>query len=403
VGSSGEGGAKPHRRNFGEAVENLTGSGEYHWMAGNFLKYGAAEAAFGSKNASDIPVDAHQLIALCAPRPTFISYGVPEKGDALWLDQQGSYMATLAAGPLFRLLGARDTGVTEDYRTAKMPPVNTGLLDGELAWRQHDGGHEDRSNMSSFIGWANRLVKHAPPPVPADEPRVRADRNSHLAHQQLVAKAKSGGIDVYFLGDSITRRWGALDYPDFLAHWRQSFHGWNAANFGWGADRTENILWRLENGELDGVDPKVIVLLAGTNNVGKEPADDARIADIARGLQAIVAACRRKAPSATIVLTAIFPRNDAPVMPAIERLNARLAKLADGRTVRFLDVNHKLADAKGVLYEGMMVDALHPSLKGYAVWAAGLKPILTELLGPPAATDHAPPPTGDPSAAPKGR
>jgi hypothetical protein len=99
VGSSGEGGAKPHRRNFGEAVENLTGSSEYHWMAGNFLKYGAAEATFGSKNAGDIPVDSHELIALCAPRLTFISYGIPERGDAKWLDQQGSFMAAVAAGP----------------------------------------------------------------------------------------------------------------------------------------------------------------------------------------------------------------------------------------------------------------------------------------------------------------
>jgi len=160
VGSSGEGGAKLHRRNFGEAVENLTGSGEYHWMAGNFLKYGAAESVFGSKNAGDIPVDAHQLIALCAPRLTFISYGIPERGDALWLDQQGSYMATVAAGPVFRLLGARDLGVTEDYRTAQKPEVNAGLLDGELAWRQHDGGHEDRTNMKHFIAWANKFIKH---------------------------------------------------------------------------------------------------------------------------------------------------------------------------------------------------------------------------------------------------
>jgi hypothetical protein len=165
VGSSGEGGAKLHRRNFGEAVENLTGSGEYHWMAGNFLKYGTAESTFGSKNAGDIPVDAHQLIALCAPRLTFISYGIPERGDANWLDQQGSYMATVAAGPVFRLLGARDIGEKEDYRTAKMPPVNTGLLDGELAWRQHDGGHEDRSNMKYFIAWANKFIKHTPPPA----------------------------------------------------------------------------------------------------------------------------------------------------------------------------------------------------------------------------------------------
>lgn len=155
VGSSGAGGAKPHRRNFGEAVENLTGSGQYHWMAGNFLKYGAAEAAFGSRNASHLPVDSHQLIALCAPRPTFISYGIPAKGDAHWLDQQGSYMASVAAGAVFRLLGVRDLGDPSDYRAARMPPYNTGLLHGELAWRQHDGGHEDRSNMKHFIVWAN--------------------------------------------------------------------------------------------------------------------------------------------------------------------------------------------------------------------------------------------------------
>jgi len=163
VGSSGEGGTKPHRRNFGESVENLTSSGAYHWMAGNFLEYGAAESVFGAKTANDIPVDAHELIALCAPRPTFISYGIPERGDANWLDQQGSFMATVAAGPVFRLLGARDLGIADDYRSAKMPAYNTGLLDGELAWRQHDGGHEDRSNMKYFISWANKLIHHTPP------------------------------------------------------------------------------------------------------------------------------------------------------------------------------------------------------------------------------------------------
>ena len=211
VGSSGEGGAKLHRRHFGEAVESLTGSGEYHWMAGNFLKYGAAESSFGSKNAGNLPVDAHMLIALCAPRFTFISYGIPERGDALWLDQQGSYMAAVAAGPAFRLLGARDLGEKEDYRTAQMPPVNTGLLDGELAWRQHDGGHEDRSNMKRFIAWANKLIKHSPPASPAEnsepesrsnhqagsasQPQPRTDANSRLAHVQLVQKARQGGID----------------------------------------------------------------------------------------------------------------------------------------------------------------------------------------------------------------
>ena len=160
IGSSGEGGAKLHRRNWGEAVENLTGSGEYHWMAGNFLKYGASEATFGARTPGDLPVDAHELIALCAPRLTFVSYGVPEKGDAKWLDHQGSFMAAVAAQPVFRLLGAKDLGVKEDYHTAKMPPVNVGLLDGQLAWRQHDGGHTDGPNWKYFIPWADKFRHH---------------------------------------------------------------------------------------------------------------------------------------------------------------------------------------------------------------------------------------------------
>ena len=106
VGSSGKGGATLLRRNFGEAVESLTG-GEYYWMAGNFIKYGASDATFGSKTPGDIPVDSNELIALCAPRLTFISYGIPEKGDAKWLDQQGSFMATVDASRVFTLLGAK--------------------------------------------------------------------------------------------------------------------------------------------------------------------------------------------------------------------------------------------------------------------------------------------------------
>lgn len=167
IGSSGEGGAKLHRRNWGEAVENLTGSGEYHWMAGNFLKYGAADATFGSKNAGDLPVDAHELLALCAPRLTFVSYGVPQKGDAKWLDHQGSFMAAVASQPVFRLLGAKDLGVSDEYMTAKMPPVNVGLLDGTLAWRQHDGGHTDAPNWKYFLAWADHAFNRRYTPSPA--------------------------------------------------------------------------------------------------------------------------------------------------------------------------------------------------------------------------------------------
>jgi len=234
---------------------------------------------------------------------------------------------------------------------------------------------------------------------PADKPVPRQDTNSQIAHQQLVEKAKQGGIDIYFVGDSITRRWGASDpqYRENLANWNTNFFGWNAADFGWGADRIENILWRLENGELDGVNPKIIVVLAGINNVGTFPGDDAKVENITRGLQAIVNVCRQKAPDATLILTGLFPRNDnLAVIPTINKINENLARLADGKKIRYLNVNDRLADKDGRFFEGMSKDRLHPTVKGYQVWADGLKPIFTELLGPPAKTDHAPPPTGDP-------
>jgi lysophospholipase L1-like esterase len=256
--------------------------------------------------------------------------------------------------------------------------------------------------VAVFVGMAGTAVAQFPAPVPADQPAPRTDQNSQTAHTQLLEKTKGGVIDIYFEGDSIVRRWGATDYPDFLANWKQNFFGWNAADFGWGADTIQNILWRLQNGELDGVNPKVIVLLGGTNNVGsRPPADiDAKVADITRGLQAVVKIMREKAPAATIIVTGIFPRNDnMGVMPVIDKVNANLAKMADGKKLRFLNVNDKLADADGKLFDGMMnSDKLHPAIKGYQVWADALKPIFTELLGPAAKEDHAPAPTGDPSA-----
>lgn len=239
----------------------------------------------------------------------------------------------------------------------------------------------------------------------ADSPSPRKDANSKLAHQQMVENLKKGRIDVYFAGDSITRRWRATDYPQLLANWNENFHGWNAANFGWGGDTTQNILWRMQNGELEGVQPKVVVLLAGTNNLGNAPASDDKLADIARGIKALVDTVRQKAPEATIVVMGILPRNDGAqptaVIPSINELNRYIEEIADDKTVRYLNINDKLANAEGKLLEGMTVDRLHLSLKGYQVWADALKPILTELLGPPAGEDQAPPPTGDPSAAKK--
>jgi hypothetical protein len=163
IGSSGKGGATLLRRNFGEAVESLTG-GEYYWMAGNFIKYGASESTTGPHNPGELPVDSNELIALCAPRLTFISYGIPAKGDAKWLDHQGSWMATVDAGRVWALLGAAQaTGIKGDPHTLAMPAVNQGLLDGQLAWRQHDGGHTDAPNMKWFLQWADGFIGHKPP------------------------------------------------------------------------------------------------------------------------------------------------------------------------------------------------------------------------------------------------
>ena len=242
---------------------------------------------------------------------------------------------------------------------------------------------------------APRYTKSAAVPSP------RRDPNSVLAHEQLVAKAKTGGIDLYFLGDSITRRWGTTDaqYAPMFENWKKNFFGWNAGNFGWGADAIQNMLWRIQNGELEGVNPKVIVVLAGTNNIGTNVGGDAKVADITEGIRALVETCKQKAPEAKIILTAIFPRNDSmAVWPEIQGVNQNIQKLADGKTVFFLNVNDKLATPDGVLFDGMTVDKLHPTVKGYQVWAEGLRPLLTQLLGAPSATDHSPPATGDPSA-----
>ena len=144
VSSSGEGGVKIHRRDWGEVVENVAGTNEYHWMAGNFLKYA------GPLNWGDLPVDAHELVAMCAPRPIFISGG--DKGD-FWQDAKGMFMAAAAAGPVYKLLGKKDLGTTE------MPPMETALVDGDVAFRQHSQGHTDAPNWPTFLDFAAKHLK----------------------------------------------------------------------------------------------------------------------------------------------------------------------------------------------------------------------------------------------------
>lgn len=147
VSSSGEGGAKLHRRNWGEIVENVAGVGEYHWMAGNFLKYA------GPLSWNDLPVDSHELVALCAPRPVFISGGATGDG---WVDAKGMFLAAAGAGPVYKLLGKKDMG------TPEFPPVETPLLDGSVAFRQHGGGHTPGPNWPAFLTFASRFIKTRP-------------------------------------------------------------------------------------------------------------------------------------------------------------------------------------------------------------------------------------------------
>ncbi len=145
VSSSGEGGAKVHRRNWGELVENVAATNEYHWMAGNFLKYA------GPLHWNDLPVDSHELVAMCAPRPVFLSAGATE-GDG-WVDAKGTFLAGVGAGPVYRLLGKKDMGTTE------FPAIETPLIDGDVAFRQHSGGHTSGPNWPTFITFASRYIK----------------------------------------------------------------------------------------------------------------------------------------------------------------------------------------------------------------------------------------------------
>lgn len=146
IGSSGMGGAALHRRRIGELLENVASSGEYHWMAGNYIKYA------GPLTPNDLPVDSHQLIALSAPRPLFIGAGAPAQGDA-WVDPRGMFMATVAASPVYRLLGKRALD------TAEFPPIETALTSGELAYRQHAGGHTSGPNWPVFLDFAARYFE----------------------------------------------------------------------------------------------------------------------------------------------------------------------------------------------------------------------------------------------------
>lgn len=205
-------------------------------------------------------------------------------------------------------------------------------------------------------------------------------------HAGFVEIAKRDSVNVLFVGDSITDAWRRDTNTGGRKVWNQLFAPLGAANFGIGGDRTQHVLWRLENGELDGLKPKAIVLMIGTNNTGLER-DTAKPrntpAEVVEGVSAILQAIRRRAPSTKILLLAIFPRGEKPGDPQrlqIDEINPELAKLADGDVVRFLDIGGKFLAADGTLTRDIMYDFLHLSTKGYQIWGDAIKEPLAEML-----------------------
>jgi len=194
-------------------------------------------------------------------------------------------------------------------------------------------------------------------------------------HDANLKRAKEGKVDLLFLGDSITQGWGNN------AVWQKSYGTLNAANFGIGGDTTENVLWRILNGEIDGISPKVTVLLIGTNNFGLEghPPDA-----VAKGVATIVQTLRKKLPATKVLLLAIFPRDEKPNTDGrknIKKVNDQIAKLEDKKNVRYLDIGSKLANPDGSLAKEIMPDFLHLSEKGYQIWADAMDPLLKEMMG----------------------
>ena len=200
-------------------------------------------------------------------------------------------------------------------------------------------------------------------------------------HEGFVDQAKAGGIDLLFLGDSITDFWRSRGSNV----WNTCYGSRHAANFGISGDRTQHVLWRMDHGEVDGIKPKVVVLMIGTNNTGKER--DGKTTrntapEAVEGVTAVVHELRAKLPGSKILLLAIFPRGDKtnPMRDELRQINLQLALLADGKTVKFLDIGPHFLEADGNISKEVMPDLLHPSAKGYEIWAKSMEPTLDQML-----------------------
>jgi lysophospholipase L1-like esterase len=206
------------------------------------------------------------------------------------------------------------------------------------------------------------------------------DANWVKRHEGFVAQAKTNRIDLLFMGDSITDGWRGRGSNV----WSKFYAPRHAANFGIGGDRTEHVLWRMDNGELDGLKPKVVVLMIGTNNTGKDKDGHLHntIPEIIEGVTAVVTEIRTKLPHSKILLLAIFPRGktDDFQRGEVAVINTALAKLDDDKTVKFLDIGPKFLEADGTLPKSIMPDLLHPNQKGYQIWADAMEPTLKKMM-----------------------
>ncbi len=214
-------------------------------------------------------------------------------------------------------------------------------------------------------------------PTPRDFPTNWMSR-----HEAYVAEAKQGGVDLLFLGDSITDgwRWGTGGSQI----WPQMYAPRHAANFGIGWDRIQNVLWRVENGELENISPRVVVLLIGTNNTGNEDNGHPRntTPEIIAGISNLVTQIQARLPKSKILLLGLFPRGvkSDPIRDQVTAVNAGIATLADGDKVRFLDLGGKFLEPDGTLSKAIFPDLLHPNEKGYRIWADAMEPTLVEML-----------------------
>lgn len=222
------------------------------------------------------------------------------------------------------------------------------------------------------------------PPQPPDVPAEKYGKDGKInpgfiaSHEKFVSIAKEGKAQLVFLGDSITAGWGGKDNQPI---WNKAFGAYTPANFGIGGDRTQHVLWRIQNGELEVIKPKAVVIMIGTNNVGSDPAEG-----IAKGVTAIVETVRAKQPQAKILLLAVFPRGDKPTgklgaaNDKLKQVNAIISKLDDGKNIFFLDTGSKFPQPDGALSADIMPDFLHLSPAGYQIWADAISPKLAELM-----------------------